>query len=282
MKVALTGATGFIGRHVLRCLVADGLHPTLVVRPGRALNGPLFSGLPAVEIDFDELPDDVYNAVGRPDVLIHLAWGGLPNYRSDDHLQVELPCHVRLLEAMVAGGLPRMVVSGTCFEYGMQSGELHEEMPAKPDNPYGKAKDTLRVKLESLQQNYGFQLAWARLFYMFGEDQSERSLYPMLRRAALAGDALFPMSGGEQVRDFLPIAQVAARLVQLAKNSRDVGVVNLCSGRPVTVLEIVERWISDEGWRIRPQTGIFPYPDYEPMEFWGSLTKWNNQVEHNR
>lgn len=278
MKIAVTGATGFIGGHVVRALQARGERPILVVRPGRAIEGEL-AGLPSVAIDFDQPDQGLYERLGQPDALIHLAWGGLPHYRSAHHTDVELPMQRRLLETLLREGLPRLVVAGTCFEYGMQSGELAEDMPTKPDNPYGQAKDLLRQHLESLQQQVGFQLAWARLFYMFGEDQSPKSLYPLLRSAAMRGDAQFPMSGGEQVRDFLPMAEVADRLARLAFLDEHVGVVNVCSGEPTTVLALVQRWIAEQGWSIQPKTGVFPYPDYEPMAFWGSRRRYDSLME---
>lgn len=270
MNVAVTGATGFLGGHVVRALMQHGERPTLVVRPGRTIEADL-AELHRVEVDFLNPHDDIYACLGRPDVLIHLAWGGLPNYRSPHHVETELPMHRRLLERLIRSGLPRLVVAGTCFEYGMQSGELSESTPTRPDNAYGQAKDLLRQDLQSLQQRHGFDLTWARLFYLFGEDQPARSLYPMLRDAAMKGDRFFPMSGGQQVRDFLPVDQAAAMIVRLSRQQGGAGVVNVCSGRPITVLEIVEQWIADHGWEISPQTGVYPYPDYEPMAFWGSI-----------
>lgn len=278
MKIALSGATGFIGGHVVRALAQHGIEPTLLLRPGSKPAAEL-SGLSSCEIDFADPPANVFVRLGRPDVLIHLAWGGLTNYRSMHHVEVEMPMHARLLEQLLRDGLPKLLVTGTCFEYGMQSGELDERTPTRPDNPYGQAKDRLRQHLESLQQELGYQLIWARLFYMFGEDQSPKSLFPLLRKAALAGDAAFPMSGGEQVRDFLPVQVVAERLVRLAMLDRHVGVVNVCSGQPAAVLELVERWIAEHGWDIKPKPGVYPYPDYEPMSFWGSAEKSNALIE---
>lgn len=278
MKVAVSGATGFIGGHVVRVLLQRGIEPTLWVRPG-ASRMDQWSGLPTCKVDFTEPPEDLYLRLDEPEVLIHLAWGGLPNYRSPHHLEVELPMQCRLLEALVRGGLPKLVVTGTCFEYGMQSGELREDTPPHPENPYGQAKDQLRQALETLQHAIGYELTWARLFYMFGEDQSPNSLYPLLRKAAMSGDDAFPMSGGEQVRDFLPVEAVAQYLVDLALLNRGVGIVNVCSGEPITVLDRVERWIADNGWSVKPKTGVFPYPDYEPMAFWGSAKKLHTCIK---
>ena len=87
------------------------------------------------------------------------------------------------------------------------------------------------------------------------------------------GEPTFAMSGGEQVRDYLPVQQVAELLVRLSTTERGSGVVNVCSGEPITVRELVERTIAERGWSIRPDLGRYPYPDYEPMRFWGDRSK---------
>ena len=120
--------------------------------------------------------------LGRPDALIHLAWGGLPNYQSLHHYEQELPAHYRLLKDLVGDGLTNLVVAGTCFEYGMQSGPLGETMAAVPANPYALAKDTLRQQLQLLQRELPFALTWARLFYLHGEGQAQTALLPQLRQ----------------------------------------------------------------------------------------------------
>jgi dTDP-6-deoxy-L-talose 4-dehydrogenase (NAD+) len=77
------------------------------------------------------------------------------------------------------------------------------------------------------------------------------------------------MSGGEQLRDYLPVEVVAQHLVSLSKLRKYVGLVNVCSGRPISIRALVERWIRENEWDISLNLGHFSYPDYEPMAFWG-------------
>ena len=91
----------------------------------------------------------------------------------------------------------------------------------------------------------------------------------MLKKAGAAGQSVFKMSGGEQLRDYLPVMEVARRLVDLAVDPHDLGPVNICSGTPISVRRLVEGWIKEHGWKIELQLGQLPYPDYEPMAFWG-------------
>ena len=131
----------------------------------------------------------------------------------------------------------------------------------------------LHRQLEYLKSEKPFSLTWARLFYLYGEGQAENSLLPLLKKSVEQGDKVFNMSGGEQVRDYLPIVDVAKYLVLLATSNDDYGVVNVCSGKPVTVRDLVEGWIKENDWSIKLNLGHYPYPDYEPMEFWGDQQK---------
>ena len=272
MKIAVTGATGFIGRHVLTELAR---HDVEVI----AISRHATPGAGGMQLDIRAAADDVFEQIGRPDALIHLAWGGLPNYRSLHHFEQELPAQYRFLSNLIAAGLNNLVVVGTCFEYGMQSGPLSEELPARPDNPYGFAKDSLRRQLEYLRAAHPFNLTWARLFYLHGEGQAASSLLPLLRQAVARGDSVFNMSGGEQLRDYLPVSEVARCLVALALKRADPGVVNLCSGRPISVRRLVEGWIAENNWSIELNLGHYPYPDYEPMAFWGDRRKLDSLLE---
>lgn len=272
VKIAVTGATGFVGRHTIQALLDQGVIPTLLVREGSRI--PLAWGeCPRVDVDLHETPPNLFELAGQPDILIHLAWGGLPNYRSLTHFEQELPAQYRFLKTMIVSGLPHLFVAGTCFEYGMQSGPLHEGLEVTPTNPYGYAKNSLRQQLEYLKSLHAYSLIWGRLFYLWGDGQSPASLLPKLRGAISAGETRFAMSGGEQLRDYLAVTDAAAIIARLAKTRMDAGIVNICSGYPISVRRLVESWIEENGWNITPDLGKFPYPDYEPMAFWGDRRK---------
>lgn len=281
MKIAVTGAAGFVGRAVVAALQASGVDVVAVLRPGRVW--PVSAAPVALaHLDIADPPADAFARIGHPDALIHLAWGGLPNYRSLHHLERELPAHYRFLAELARGGLGTLLAAGTCFEYGMQSGLLGEDLRTQPANGYGSAKDQLRRQLEALRDTLPdparFALTWARLFYMHGEGQSPNALWPQLRSAVARGDAAFAMSGGEQLRDYLNVTEVARRLVDLALVGRGVGVVNVCSGQPVSVRALVESWIAANDWRIAPDYGRHPYSEHEPMAFWGDASKLERLV----
>ena len=280
MKIAVTGANGFIGQSIVAQLVQRGIETVAVVRTlsPTAEQAPM---LQYVSLDINEAEikqGDWFERLGQPDVLIHLAWGGLPNYHSLHHFENELSTQYRFLKNLIAAGLPSLIVAGTCFEYGAQSGLLQENMHTQPNNSYGFAKNTLRQQLGYLQHQYPFALTWARLFYLYGAHQAKNALFSQLQNAVANGDKIFNMSGGEQLRDYLSVQQASDYLIQLARQQTNVGVVNVCSGQPISIRRLVEQWVQEHKWQIDLNLGFYPYPDYEPMAFWGCTQKLKHQL----
>ena len=274
MRVAVTGATGFIGRHVVAELHRRGHETTACVRnASRVPDQFLRIGTEVREIAIGAGAEPDWQDLGSPDVLIHLAWGGLPNYHSLHHFEKELPEQYSFLARLVKTGLPNLAVTGTCFEYGMQSGALGEDDVCFPNNCYGFAKNTLYKQLNFLSRRNDFNLVWARLFYLYGDGQSSSSLLSQLRQAVMEGREVFDMSGGEQLRDYLPVTSVAEFLTTLATLGQDIGAINICSGKPISVRRLVETWIHENKWKIELNLGHYPYPDYEPLAFWGKIDK---------
>jgi nucleoside-diphosphate-sugar epimerase len=270
--IAVTGASGFLGRHVLAALSqvdADVVAHARTPRPGLAAS----KRLRWTAFDLAAAPADVFDRLGRPDVVIHLAWSGLPNYLAQRHIDVELPAQVHFLRQLTAPGLKRLVVSGTCFEYGMQSGCLHEDMPPLPSNPYGIAKNTLRDQLQRSAETTNTDLRWLRLFYLYGDGQAPTSLYSLFRAAVARGDKRFDMSKGEQVRDFMKAEDAGAAIADVALAQHTPRLLNVCSGVPTTVRGLVQQWRANMGADIELNLGVHRYPAYEPFEFWGDNSR---------
>jgi nucleoside-diphosphate-sugar epimerase len=275
MKVLVTGATGFVGRNIIPKLLERGHAVVAIARDEtKARTFDWYNEVHFVAHDIHRALDAPLSLFEKLEAVIHLAWPGLPNYGSLFHFEENLPAAYRFLKILVEGGVDHLLVTGTCFEYGMQSGPLSEGASTDPTNPYALAKDTLRKFLQSLQKNHPFTLQWARLFYMYGPGQNPNSLLAQLDRALDNHEPIFNMSGGEQLRDYLPVEGVAARLVSLIEHPKLNGVINVCSGNPISIRNLVERRLATRKAQIRLNLGYYPYSEFEPMAFWGVCEKF--------
>jgi len=273
-RALVTGATGFIGTHVVAALLARGLEVTALCRdPERAAAWPLAGQVKLVRGDLADLAPAQLEELAGHDRILHLAWGELGNFKSEAHVTEVLPRHLDFLTRLVERGARHLLVAGTCLEYGLVGGALAEDLEPKPVTAYGRAKDALRRALEPLCAAHGVVFQWARLFYMHGPGQSEKSLLSQLDRAITAGAESFDMSGGEQLRDYLPVAEVADILARVALQDAVTGPINCASGRPVTVRALVEAHLRRRGANVQLNLGRYPYPDYEPMRFWADTAK---------
>lgn len=279
MKVLVTGATGFIGNHVVRELLNQGQE--VIATSKNRDKAWLYDWFPVVRYipyDLNANREHLFQFFYEPDVVIHLAWEWLHNYRDVSYFE-RMFTQYRFLKNLLAGGLKSLTVTGTCLEYGLQNGCLSEGTPTRPTTPYGLAKDTLRKILECLQQKYHFSFKWLRLFYMYGEGQNPGSLLSQLDRAIERRDEVFNMSSGEQLRDYLPVEKVAEYIVKCALQNEVLGVINCCSGKPISIRKVVEDHMKHIGKTIKLNRGYYPYTSYEPMAFWGDNTKFKKAIK---
>lgn len=281
LHVLVTGASGFVGRHLVAELLARGCRVRALARVAeRARSMPWFDQVEFVAGDLQQADaGQVASWVDGIDVLAHLAWPGLPNYKALFHLEQNLMADYRFIKHAVEAGVQQVLVTGTCFEYGMQSGPLDEHCPALPANPYGLAKHSLHQFLQALQLHQPFTLQWARLFYLHGEGQNPNSLLAALDRAIDGGEATFDMSAGEQLRDFQPITEAARQLAGLLHCREFSGVVNCASGQPTSVRSLVEQRLRERGAHLQLNLGHYPYPTHEPMAFWAVTDRMQHQLQ---
>ena len=274
--ILVTGATGFVGRYVVeRLLDTNSVRVVATARTAPQPGNVDWSSVQFIPFDMADDPaeQDLFAYFGRPDAVIHLAWPGLPDYKSLKHIDTYWPQQYQFLTNLLANGLNDLTVTGTCLEYGLQSGCLSETLPTQPTTAYGLGKDTLRKSLALFLADRTVSFKWLRLFYMYGAGQNPKSLTTQLEAAARRGDTTFNMSGGEQLRDYLPVMDIADYIIKTSLQQRVTGVINCCSGQPVSVRTFVERFMQKHDFEIDLTLGHYPYPDYEPMAFWGNNQK---------
>lgn len=241
-KILLTGGAGFVGRQIARRLVAAGHRPLLVLRPdsfGR-------TGLDSGTADVAETPDLFAESAGwwsgvltDVDAVIHAAWYVEPGKYLDSPENIRcVEGSLRIADGAVRAGVRHFIGVGTCFEYRLPNAAITADAAVGPVTLYAAAKLSLYHMLEKRLAGGTTVLTWARLFYLFGEGEHPARLYPMLHRKLAAGETV-ALSSGDKLRDFLDVAEAGAMIAGLAETGQP-GVVNICSGKAVTVREIAE------------------------------------------
>lgn len=256
----LTGATGFVGRQVLRALGENGARVRVVVRDSK--QGPLAT-LACIETVvstsdlFAEDADWWANVCKDIDTVIHVAWYAEPGkyLQSANNLDC-LMGTLHLAKGAAQAGVKRFIGIGTCFEYDLTGGMLSVDTPLRPLTPYAGAKAAAFMALSQCLPPQGVEFAWCRLFYLYGEGEDARRLVPYLRTQLTAG-APAELTSGNQVRDFLDVRE-AGRMIVEAALSDEQGPVNICSGIPITVRQLAEQIADAYGRRDLLKFGARP------------------------
>jgi nucleoside-diphosphate-sugar epimerase len=261
-RVLVTGARGFVGRQTLGTLTERGYDVHAVS------SSPLQAGRDGVTWHRADLldPPQVSELMARtrPSHLLHLAWFTTPgevwasraNYRW-------VAAGLGLLEAFTRSGGRRAVAAGSCAEYDWRSGVCHEAAtPLTPTTPYGVCKNVSRQLLESFASVSGLSAAWGRIFFLYGPHEHPGRLLPSVLGSLLSGRPAL-CSHGHQVRDYLHVADAADAFASLL-DSDVQGALNLASGQPLTLRDLVLRAAERVGCRDRVQFGALPSPDGEP------------------
>jgi len=278
VNILITGGDGFVGSGVVDLLIENGHSVVLLIREGKNKKYKNNKLVKYIEAEIGFVSKSLFLDFGEIDILIDFAWDKLDDYNSLDHFECELPKHYAFIRSLVEFGLKSVVVTGTCLEYGNQSGMLSENFDTNPNTSYGYAKDSLRRQLEILQNHFDFSLSWLRLFYIYGDRDRGNDLFSQLKKSVNKGDKIFNMSDGRQVRDFVSNNELSQLILKLSLLNKNLGIVNVCSGTPISVKEIVDKWIIENNWSIELNRGFYTYTDYEPFSFWGDNKKLKSIV----
>ncbi len=241
--ILLTGATGFVGKQILKAVANQDVMLRLVVRKGTQLVID-----PAWKLDRIVETTDLFahdstwwgEVCQGVDTIIHCAWYAKPGKYLQSSKNIDcLIGTLNLAKGCVTAGVRRFVGIGTCFEYDLSLGVLSTETSLKPITPYAAAKASAYIELSQFFSAEHIEFVWCRLFYLYGEGEDSRRLVPYIHQQLSNGKEA-ALSSGTQIRDFLDVVEAGRVIAQVAKGKLQ-GSVNICSGVPITVRQLAEQ-----------------------------------------
>lgn len=272
MKLFVTGGTGFIGSHFLRQALAAGHEVVALRRPGSRTRMPLAVEPVWLEVPFDRLEPPHFNGI---DVVVHLAAhsANVPYDSLENCLHWNVTVPLRMAGCARSGGVHRFVVAGSCFEYG-RAGERYvmipTDAPLEPTQSYPTSKAAASVAWQGFARERNAVVTIMRIFQVYGEGEPAGRLWPALKAAALAG-ADYPMTAGEQVRDFVEVGEAARQLLRQTEHGEAAAgvplVLHVGTGRPRTVRNFAEQIWSEHHASGRLLFGEIPYRTNEVMRY---------------
>ena len=275
--ILVTGAAGYIGRHVVKKALDMGYR---VIASDFAFKGvderaefcdvPIFSG-----------DKNIYAALGKPDVCIHMAWRDGFRHNAPSHMK-DLSSHVTFLNNMAAGGLSDLTVMGTMHEVGYWEGAIEDDTPCNPLSQYGIAKNALRQSMMLSLQGSSCNLHWLRAYYITGDEAHGSSIFAKIAQAELDGKTTFPFTSGQNKYDFIDLDELATMIVAASVQNKVNGIINVCTGQPRTLADRVEQFLRDKNYKIKLDYGVFPDRPYDSPGVWGDPTKINAIIKRCR
>ena len=266
--VVVTGANGYIGRHVVKSLldmgyqvkaidlVTDGVDPRSEISQMSVFGGD---------------PDN-YQKLGEPDVVIHMAWRNGFVHNADTHI-LDIPGHYTFIKNLFEGGLKQIAIMGTMHEVGYWEGAIDENTPTNPRSLYGMSKNILRQIALQIAGEHGGVCQWLRAYYIIGDDLKNHSVFTKISEMAEAGKPTFPFTSGKNQYDFLDVEELARQIAAAATQDEITGIINCCSGKPVSLADKVEEFIAEHGYKIRPDFGAYPDRPYDSPGIWGDAAR---------
>ena len=269
MKIFVTGGSGFIGRHLIREL--EGNQVLTLTRAK-----PLWASSARVDWLLGDLEQtDLWESQlfeFSPEVCIHLAWEGLPDYSkkiSDKNVQLS----TKLLSALQKTEVKKIVALGSCWEYGDAHGQVLETQDVKPNSHFASAKVRVCEMFSETCRSAGVSFVWPRVFFSYGPGQRDVALLPTVVDA-LENEEVPPIKSPYLAQDFIYISDVARAIASIATIANVEGIFNVGSGQLTQVGNFVNLVSAQFGSTFRADVSDEPSGMYASVEKLKRVVSW--------
>lgn len=269
MRILVTGANGYIGRHVVISLLNQGVE--VIACDINTSN--IDSRAECLNFDLFNLPGgNLYEALQSPDVCLHMSWRNGFVHNADTQMG-DLSAHYKFLTKLIDYGLKHLAVMGSMHEIGYWEGAIDENTPCKPLSMYGIAKNALRQSIELYCKQKDVIFQWLRCYYILGDDKVNNSIFSKLLKASEEGKKTFPFNSGKNKYDFIEVNKLSELIAASITQSKINGIINCCTGIPVSLSERVETFIKENNLDIKLEYGAFPDRSYDSPCIYGDPLK---------
>lgn len=283
-RVLITGATGFIGSHLVQRLIGEKLEVGIIKREYSdvwRIKG-LLDKTATYDVDLRDA-QGVSNAVShfRPDVIFHLA-----TYYAVDHKPQEIPLMVdtnvlgtiNLLEASKESMVKLFVNTSSCFVYQESKDKLRENADLSPLNLYALTKIQAEQACAFYAEKYDLRAITFRLFPPYGPVDHERRLIPYAIKSLLEGEKP-KMTTGKQRWDFVYVDDIVDayfKVLSISELPQKHEIFNIGTGNAVSIREVVSRIREIIGTELEPDWGAIPHRGNEVWFTCADISKAEN------
>lgn len=268
MKILVSGANGYLGQGIVKHLLDLG-HYVVAADFNVDHVDPRAERMAC---DLFSITNDPYEYFKEPDVLLHLAWrDGFVHY-SDAHIN-DMPKHYNFIKAFAESKVSKIAVMGSMHEIGFFEGSIKENTPCNPTTPYGISKNALRELTAMFCKQKDKKFQWLRGYYIVGNSKYGSSIFSKITAAEAEGKIEFPFTMGLNQFDFIDYEDFCEQVARAVAQDEVLGVINICSGRPEKLADRVERFIKENGYKIKLKYGAFPDRPYDSKAVWGDSSK---------
>lgn len=280
MKVLITGATGFVGSHLLELFLNNNYQVQILLRPEsntwRIAHLISHNNINLLYGDLNDIgQSDLKNSINsfEPESIIHLAWQGVGNKdRNDTQQLLNIQQSIELVKLAKGLNVKSFIGLGSQAEYGPCSNIISELQPTLPTTCYGIAKLSTSLVLQDLCEQFNIRYAWLRLFSSYGPKDNDSWLIPYLINS-FKNNINPDLTKCEQRWDYIHVADVASAIYSIVISSQANGIFNLGSGQANKLIDIVNYINNKTNPDIKANIGAVPYRPDQVMHLEADITR---------